>query len=144
MRKESHRNEGSVKKFAHITPRTLLGILRLSQALARLSFTNTVTAEHVDEALRLLEVSKSSLYADEDTIHEDESATSRIYQIIKSMAGDGFDEITNLSLADVRERVIAKGYTLRQLQLCLDEYNQMGTMQIADDTLILVDMSDAY
>ena len=60
MRKESHRNEGSTKKFSHVTPRSLLAILRLAQASARLRFDNQVRLDDVDEAIRLIEVSKSS------------------------------------------------------------------------------------
>ncbi len=46
---------------SHVTPRTLLGVVRLWQALARLRFSDTVVTDDVDEALRLVEVSKASL-----------------------------------------------------------------------------------
>merc|ERR1711939_58055 len=70
--------------------RTLLGILRLSQALARLRFSTEVERSDVDEALRLMEFSKASLM-DEETADRilagaDQTATSKIYQIIKQMA----------------------------------------------------------
>ncbi|KAJ4296120.1 DNA replication licensing factor MCM7 [Collariella sp. IMI 366227] len=50
--------------FGHATPRTLLGVVRLAQALARLRFSDTVVQEDVDEALRLVEASKESLAAE--------------------------------------------------------------------------------
>ncbi len=40
-------------KESYVTPRTLLGIIRLSQAIAKIRFSNQVTQEDVDEALRL-------------------------------------------------------------------------------------------
>lgn len=36
MRKESHRNEGSTKKFSHVTPRSLLAILRLAPSISKI------------------------------------------------------------------------------------------------------------
>ena len=47
--------------YMYITPRTLLGIIRLSQALAKLNFRNEVTQKDVDESLRLMDYSFQSL-----------------------------------------------------------------------------------
>src|SRR5882724_1194738 len=70
LRKAS--KDESEKRQAHTytSARTLLGVLRLAQALARLRFANTVEQADVDEALRLMEVSKESLLDDEDKEHE--------------------------------------------------------------------------
>ncbi|KAI3405248.2 mcm7 [Candida oxycetoniae] len=138
MRKESKRNEDSIKKFSHITPRTLLGILRLSQASARLKFENVVTMEDVDEALRLIEVSKSSLYSDEEAmnqIRDDESTTSKIFQIIKSLAVNPTNGKLKryLNMPDIKQRVIAKGFTIQQLDDCMFEYDGVGLWQIIDN-----------
>lgn len=143
MRKESHRNEGSVKKFAHITPRTLLGILRMSQALARLSFSDVVTHENVDEALRLLEVSKASLYSNDENTREDDSPTSRIFQIIKSMATSGPEIISSFPIDELRQRIIAKHYTSDQFNDCIFEYCSLGIFQKIDndETLLITDIS---
>src|SRR5690606_5222609 len=48
------------------TPRTLLAILRFATALARCRFSERVTESDVNEALRLIIVSKKSIY-DEET-----------------------------------------------------------------------------
>lgn len=48
----------------YTTARTLLSLLRLSQALARLRFCDSVEQSDVDEALRLMKMSKASLYED--------------------------------------------------------------------------------
>lgn len=134
LRKESHRNEGSIKKFQHITPRTLLGILRLSQALARIRFDNTVTSEDVDEALRLIEVLKASLFSEDEKLREDNSSTTKIYQIIRSIAmGDGSLFTKTLNMDELRQRVIAKGYTLEQFMDCVYEYQSINVWQLIDD-----------
>lgn len=145
MRKEAHRNEGSVKKFSHITPRTLLGILRLAQASARLRFDNNVTFEDVDEALRLIQVSKSSLYVEDNGFREDESSTSKIYQIIRNIAiGDGTRFSKTLPMSELRDRVIAKGFTIQQFDDCIIEYDGVGIWQKIDngETLMFTNTGD--
>lgn len=54
-------------KYSYVTPRTLLAIIRLAQALARLRLADEVAQIDVDEAIRLIEASKSSIEEDETT-----------------------------------------------------------------------------
>ncbi|EIN07044.1 MCM-domain-containing protein [Punctularia strigosozonata HHB-11173 SS5] len=87
LRKSSKDEEQQKKLHTYTSARTLLGILRLAQALARLRFSDTVHHEDVDEALRLMEASKESL--EDDTEQErgpDQSVVSKIYRLIKDMA----------------------------------------------------------
>jgi DNA replication licensing factor MCM7 len=126
MRRQQKRDEGSKRQFAHITPRTLLGVIRLSQALARLRFSNEVVAEDVDEALRLVEVSKASLYNDGQA-GTDQSPSSKIYNLIRGMRESGAAAVGDgkegeLSMKKIRERVLAKGFTEDQLTKTIDEY----------------------
>lgn len=140
MRKESHRNEGSIKKFSHITPRTLLGILRLAQANARLRLTNQVSFEDIDEALRIIEVSKSSLYVDEDATREDESPTSKIYQIIRNISlEESQGKIINMD--ELKNRILGKGFNIQQFDDCIVEYDQIGVWQTIDggESLMFID-----
>ena len=143
MRQAQKRDEGGKKQFAHTSPRTLLGILRLSQALARLRFSTTVITDDVDEALRLIEVSKASLNHDSGQ-GEDQSPSSKIFNLIRGMresgaaaVGDG--ERGEMSIRKVRERIIAKGFTEDQFQQALDEYMLLdvsSTLEIwASETL---------
>jgi len=89
MRDQQSRDEKNKKQFAHTSPRTLLGVVRLSQALARLRFASEVVQEDVDEALRLVEASKESLYADQDGYRKDMSPSSRIYNMVRALAEGG-------------------------------------------------------
>lgn len=57
MRNDSHDNVNAT----YTSPRILLGVIRLSTALARLSLSDDVTADHVEEAIRLMDASKNSL-----------------------------------------------------------------------------------
>lgn len=140
LRAHQKSDEEKGQFFTYTSARTLLGVLRLSQALARLRFADVVEIADVDEALRLMECSKASLYEhgqnarDKD---EDNTNTSKIFHLIKSMAAsgagvarrrlgrgpqrekdgmdvddednDGFNPVQNMT--EVRERVIAKGFT---------------------------------
>jgi len=45
----------------YITPRTLLAIIRISQAMAKLNFRNQVIQNDVDQALKLMDFSINSL-----------------------------------------------------------------------------------
>lgn len=147
MRQESKRNEGSIKQFSHTTPRTLLAIMRMSQALARLRFDNEVKFADVEEALRLIEVSKASLYRDENIEQErrDNSATTNIYQIIRQMAArasasiEGADNRVTLPLMDIQDNVIARGFTKSQFDDCINEYAFLNLWVVSDGMLYFVD-----
>lgn len=126
LRQQQKRDEAGKKTFTYTSPRTLLGILRMSQALARLRFSEEVITDDVDEALRLVEVSKASLYDDNKDRRGDQSASTKIFNLIRGMresgaaaTGEGSGE---LDMRRVRERVLAKGFTAQQLEAALDEY----------------------
>lgn len=126
MRQQQKRDEGSKKAFTHTSPRTLLGVVRLAQALARLRFSEEVITEDVDEALRITEVSKASLYAEERG-RDDHTPSSKIYHLIRGMAASGAAAVGDgsrgeLDLRRVRERVLAKGFTADQFEQAIDEY----------------------
>jgi DNA replication licensing factor MCM7 len=53
--------------YMYVTPRTLLGIIRLAQAMAKLSFRSTVVQTDVDAAIRLMDFSIRSLQTQEGT-----------------------------------------------------------------------------
>ena len=136
MRDQQSRDEKNKKQFAHTSPRTLLGIVRLAQALARLRFSEEVVQDDVDEALRLIEASKESLYTDADGYKKDTSPSSRIYNIVRALAEAGQcrpedvdeDDETlgmELSMKKVETRVLAKGFTRDQWLGALEEYTNL-------------------
>ncbi|KAI5117477.1 hypothetical protein M0805_007181 [Coniferiporia weirii] len=151
LRKHSKEKENENKAYTYTSARTLLGVLRLSQALARLRFSDTVEHADVDEALRLMEVSNESLKDDDDSEREpDQTNMSKIYRIIKDMAtstqnvgrkhrgrkrlgkgpsgerdmdiDDEDEDEDELSMVDVRARVLASGFTEAQLMDTIHEY----------------------
>ncbi|EEH04400.1 DNA replication licensing factor mcm7 [Histoplasma capsulatum G186AR] len=148
LRQEQKRNEATKKQFSHTSPRTLLGILRLSQALARLRFSEEVITEDVDEALRLTAVSKASLYHDSQG-DGDQSPMSKIYNLIRGMRESGAAAVEDgnegeLSMRRVRERVLAKGFTDDQLSQTIDEYASLNVWQVIGNgtRLVFVEIED--
>ncbi|KAJ5281715.1 DNA replication licensing factor MCM7 [Penicillium angulare] len=148
MRKRQKKDEAKRQQFSHVTPRTLLGIVRLSQALARLRFSEEVVREDVDEALRLIEISKASLHNDGDS-GADHTPTSKIYTLIRNLWESGAavvddDEQNAMSIRRIRERVLAKGFTDDQLTTALHEYVEMNVWQLSDNgaRLIFVNADD--
>ncbi|KAK1600744.1 DNA replication licensing factor MCM7 [Colletotrichum navitas] len=150
MRGQQKRAEKKGEQFTHTTPRTLLGVVRLAQALARLRFSNNVTHDDVDEALRLVEASKESLAAEQSANGRQRlNASSRIYNLVKTLADSGAcraddaddddEELgVELSLRKVKERVIAKGFTEDQWLSALEEYNELDVWQTAGNGTRLV------
>jgi len=140
LRKMSKEDEQAKRSHTYASPRTLLGVLRLAQALARLRFANSVEHGDIDEALRLMECSKESLHDDKEKEFEpDKSVVSQIYRLIKNMGGtkgrrkrqkrmgkgpggerdmdidsDEDEDDETLSMVDVRARVINAGFTEAQ------------------------------
>ena len=60
----------------YVTPRTLLGIIRLAQAHARLRLADIITEEDIDEAIRLMDTSKDTI--NEHTGKKDGKCTSSL------------------------------------------------------------------
>ncbi|KAI0877577.1 DNA replication licensing factor mcm7 [Hypoxylon argillaceum] len=151
LREAQRRAEKKNKQFSHTTPRTLLGVVRLAQALARLRFCNEVSQDDVDEALRLIESSKESLASSEGAGgRRTLNAASRIYNLVKALADSGACRATEddddddeegtveLSMRKVRERVLAKGFTEDQWLNALEEYTDLDIWQTAGNGSRLV------
>ncbi|EGN95589.1 hypothetical protein SERLA73DRAFT_113215 [Serpula lacrymans var. lacrymans S7.3] len=152
LRKLSKDEEEQKKSHSYTSARTLLGVLRLAQALARLRFSDSVEHADVDEALRLMECSKESLNDEEDKEYEpDRSAVSQIFRLIKGMArrggrkpkrqrrlgkgpggqrdryddSDDDENSDELPLIDIRSRILGAGYTEAQLHETIVEYEAL-------------------
>ncbi|KAK8138510.1 DNA replication licensing factor MCM7 [Apiospora sp. TS-2023a] len=142
LRKAQKAAEAKGQNWAHTTPRTLLGVVRLAQALARLRFASVVSQDDVDEALRLVEASKESLAAHQGPRRRGRDANTRIMEEVKKLLDNGAcrpddeeyddeDGSIELSLRKVRERVLAKGFTEDQWITALDEYTSLDVWQTA-------------
>jgi len=126
MRQEA-RNDRKEKSRSSLftSARTLLAILRLATALARLRIVNTVMKDDVKEAMRLMEMSKESL-KDTSSTAPKSRIIDQIYNAIRGMR----DDQRTLRIQDVRDRCVAKGYKPDDVEKCLDAYEELDIWQI--------------
>ncbi|XP_071838223.1 DNA replication licensing factor mcm7-B-like [Apostichopus japonicus] len=120
MRKEARTS----KDTTFTSARTLLAVLRLSTALARLRLVNVVEKEDVNEAMRLMEMSKESLQGQQETTSRTQRSEDVIYSIVRDMASDGKKK--SLKYNDARQGVLAKGFTNDQFEEALEAYEELN------------------
>eukprot|EP00026_Physarum_polycephalum_P003486 Phypoly_transcript_03498.p1 GENE.Phypoly_transcript_03498~~Phypoly_transcript_03498.p1 ORF type:complete len:722 (+),score=117.51 Phypoly_transcript_03498:139-2304(+) len=107
----------------YTTARSLLGILRLAQAAARLRFSPIVQQPDVEEAIRLMHMSKASILLDQQN-QKNVDPSSAIYNTIRDYAASSKSK--SISYEEILQRILAKGHTQHQLHACLDEYHSLG------------------
>merc|ERR1712002_552341 len=115
LRKES-RLEDNKNTTTFTSARTLLAILRLSTALARLRTAQVVEKDDVSEAIRLMEMSKDSLKVSPTTV-KGQQEVDRIYQFILSIA----EGSKTIKVQDIKDRATTKGYKPDAIERCLEE-----------------------
>jgi DNA replication licensing factor MCM7 len=122
MRKEARVNVDST----YTSARTLLGILRLSTALARLRLSNVVERDDVNEAIRLMEMSKESLKPKYDTTFQrPKSASDQIFAIIREMCPVG-DKQRVVNYQEAQEKCVRKGFKPEAFNDCIEQYEQLN------------------
>ncbi|XP_059099226.1 DNA replication licensing factor mcm7-like [Tigriopus californicus] len=122
MRKDARNN----KDMTFTSARTLLGILRLSTALARLRIVDTVEKEDVNEAMRLMEMSKDSLNTQKDETNRPQDVSDRIFALIREMAG----EQKSLKMATIKERCMNRGFKPDQIEDAIDQYEELNVLSV--------------
>ncbi|KAK7202007.1 DNA replication licensing factor MCM7 [Novymonas esmeraldas] len=127
----------SVRHSNIVTARTLLSLIRLSQACARLRFSERVLEEDVREAGRLLDCSKASL--------QDRPLTD-VHRIITTSDASIFSAIRDIArgrssvdLAEVRPSLMMKGISESHLQRCLQTYTEVGVWSLSGTVLEFAD-----
>jgi len=121
MRKEARVNTDATFTSA----RTLLAILRLSTALARLRLSNIVERDDVNEAIRLMEMSKESLKPrNNSTFSRPKSASDQIFAMIREMIPITGQRIVNYE--EAKEKCSRKGFKLDVFNECIESYEQLN------------------
>ncbi|KAF0991789.1 hypothetical protein HZS_4846 [Henneguya salminicola] len=133
MRKESR----TQTDCTYTSARTLLSVLRISTALARLRFAKSVHKEDVQEAIRLMDCSKSSV--DPDDLR---TKTTRphdiIFGIIREIAQSSSTK--TIDYQEVKQRCISKGFKVDQFLKCISDYQDLNVLHInsSETEIILV------
>ncbi|KAF2352439.1 hypothetical protein FHG87_016806 [Trinorchestia longiramus] len=84
-----------------------------------------VEKEDVNEAMRLMEMSKDSLNHMDDRTGRPQTVTDKIFTLIREVAGD--NKVVQMS--DILERCTSKGYKPDQVTECLEEYEELNVWQ---------------
>ncbi|XP_077589755.1 DNA replication licensing factor MCM7 [Stigmatopora nigra] len=123
------RKEARVSKDTTFTSaRTLLSILRLSTALARLRLMDVVEKEDVNEAMRLMEMSKDSLQADKSSSTRTQRPADVIFSLVRELSSEGAGGVVRVSEAE--QRCVSRGFTPAMFQEALEEYEELNVWQI--------------
>ncbi|GMH35691.1 hypothetical protein BSKO_03559 [Bryopsis sp. KO-2023] len=123
-------NKDPDKAHTYTTPRTLMSIVRLSQALAKLQFREEVVQEDVEEALRLMKMSKISLTED-DRRQTFQDPVSAIYRKLN----DYWKRSDKTGIPHSKIRELCMGITPREgstqgdlIRECIEDYTDLGIL----------------
>jgi DNA replication licensing factor MCM7 len=116
--------------FVYVTPRTLLGVIRLAQGLARLRFAEAVTQQDVEEALRLMKESRNSVNEKDGAVLRRVDPVSAIFQIVLEEC-QKFPNKT-ISKDHLERRVIAKGIPVDRINETLETYEQLNVLHLSE------------
>jgi DNA replication licensing factor MCM7 len=132
VEKRKEESEQTKQGYQYITPRSLLAIIRLAQALAKLRLGDTVKQEDVDEALRLLQVSKASVdiqsQVNDKGIVVVEDVKSKIFKMVRELCMNNEDKTCSMSV--IEKRVIGNGFTAKQLHNMIDNYVMLNILYV--------------
>jgi len=122
MRENSANADQGRKAF--VSPRSLLSVMRLAQAVARVHLRNEVSKDDIEEAQRLLFVSKAAVEEDDDSHKKTVDPTTEIYHIITDYAKRQKSAL--IKCHDVTGLVTRAGLSNEQLNQCLSSYEDLG------------------
>ncbi|XP_021078289.1 DNA replication licensing factor MCM7 isoform X1 [Mus pahari] len=123
---EMRREARASKDATYTSARTLLAILRLSTALARLRMVDIVEKEDVNEAIRLMEMSKDSLLGEKGQTARTQRPADVIFATIRELVSGG----RSVRFSEAEQRCISRGFTPAQFQAALDEYEELNVWQV--------------
>lgn len=138
------------QSYMYITPRTLLGIIRLSQALAKLNFRNEVTMNDVDESLTLMDFSYLSLKRITGSDREKRQAKTESRQndfmntVVRQVKEHWtYENRAPISVGELVKKLNKKGTTLSKniakedLMDILNYYQKMMVLHIDDEERVM-------
>ncbi|KAI8147450.1 MCM2/3/5 family-domain-containing protein [Fennellomyces sp. T-0311] len=128
LRRQYKLDEEKQQQFTYASARTLLGIIRMAQALARIRLSDLVESQDVDEALRLIDVSKASLFDNQTGDRsQDRTPSTGVYSVVRSLREVYGQQI---DMPIIRERALARGYSEAQINDAIREYSDFNVWQL--------------
>ena len=102
-----------------MTARQLLSTLRLAQAHAKIHLRDEVNTTDVEEALRLVYMSKASVLSTDDTTNRREDVLSAVFAVIREYFVS--TEREQVEVSELETVVARKGFTVMQLQVGMEK-----------------------
>lgn len=128
--KRQNNSEGQAQTtYSYTTPRTLLAVIRLSQAMAKLRFSDTVSQEDIEEALNLMSESQRSIMDTTDDVGPKRNKKDnqvQIFEIIKNACNVAGGQVT---LEELQKKVSCFRFLLTLLGSC-ERVQQLGTRKM--------------
>ena len=142
LRKEEKLNSG--EGHTYTSARSLLALIRLSQAMARLRFAASVAQGDVEEALRLMVATKAAIVRRPRTGAAAGGAggssagasdpKSVVFGIIRDSVRPG---ASSTAYADVLKQVLVRGFTEELLRETIADYEQLGILTLSSDASVI-------
>jgi DNA replication licensing factor MCM7 len=104
--------------------RTLLSILRLSTSIAKLRLQDQVERDDVQEAIRLMEMSKDSIKGKSKSRRAKARPTDLIYREIQDLIPPK-PAAPVINVREAQARAQARGFTRDQFDECIEEYEEL-------------------
>eukprot|EP01061_Rhynchopus_euleeides_P034137 TRINITY_DN57853_c0_g1_i1.p1 TRINITY_DN57853_c0_g1~~TRINITY_DN57853_c0_g1_i1.p1 ORF type:complete len:765 (+),score=325.89 TRINITY_DN57853_c0_g1_i1:150-2444(+) len=127
---ETRSNEQGTDATTYTTPRTLLAILRLSQALTRLRLGTEVTEPDVREAARLMRVSKESILTSAmEGPRVREGPVAQLFSMLRAASRSQeaeADGVIRTPINLIKGQMARKMLTNEHLEQCLERYESAG------------------
>ncbi|KAM3715913.1 DNA replication licensing factor [Dirofilaria immitis] len=113
------------------SPRSLLAVIRLSSALARLRLSDIVQSSDIDEAVRLLEVCRASITKEQLKKQHEIPLLDQAFAVIRDLY-HGISNVENrsLPLQTVFKKCFAKGISEEVVQECINTYTANGILML--------------
>jgi DNA replication licensing factor MCM7 len=112
-----------------VTARSLLAVLRLSQAVARIHLADEVTKEHVAEAHRLVFVAKQMGGDDDDGKKPRDDPNSAIFSMMKKAKATSGSDLMQRS--DVLSKALLMGFSEADVDACIEEYQNISVLDVS-------------
>jgi len=125
MRDDEKRGDVDSRK-SYTTPRTLLAILRLSQAHARVRFSDKVERQDFEEAMRLLKVSKESVELSSPA-KRDANPLDLVHDVVADLARSSQDAD---GWVDLQHVVSMAGHKALTRDMCIEAIDNWESLNI--------------
>ncbi|CEF67702.1 DNA replication licensing factor MCM7 [Strongyloides ratti] len=112
----------------YTSPRVLLGVIRMATAVARVRLADEVTMADIEEAIRLMDVSKSSLHPDDIRgVNRYEHVWDNVFEIIRDIKNSSVADMA-VSLSEVVGKSKNKGIREKDVDEAIKHFSKQGVL----------------